>query len=304
MGRKFTVVLASVCSTIGIATWAFSPSPPCRIFLGSVFCGLSECLYNGNNNALLYESLKSSGQEGRFHHYQGRTSSMLQLALGLSALCASVLTGHGLRFLFILGIIPQALSIIVGLFFEEPRARMAAPQKSLRHLKDACIKIYGNTHLLLLVIAQAIGRADEAKSQFQTIFVNTLWPIWAVGVYRAMNNGLGFFGFWFSGRMIDRFKETYVLAVQQAYWLVSQTIGLILSNVISPLLFMSGSILFGPGIVARDYLLQREFTDDSGRRWVRSLRSQEASSMPLSPFGSALLPIILALPPGLASAWS
>ena len=25
---------------------------------------------------------------------------------------------------------------------------------------------------------------------------------------------------------------------------------------------MSGSILFGPGIVARDYLLQREFTDE------------------------------------------
>ena len=62
--------------------------------------------------------------------------------------------------------------------------------------------------------------------------------------------------------MIDRFKKTMYLAVQQAYWLVSQTIGLILSNVISPLLFMSGSILFGPGIVARDYLLQREFTDE------------------------------------------
>jgi hypothetical protein len=232
------------------------------LFLGSIFCGLSECLFNGNNNALLYESLKSGGQEGRFHHYQGRTSSMLQLALGLSAFCASVLTGHGLRFLFILGIIPQALSIIVGLFFQEPRARMAAPQKSLRHLKDACIRIYGNNHLLLLVIAQAIGRADEAKSQFQTIFINTLSPIWAVAVYRGMNNGLGFLGFWFSGRIVDRFKETYVLAVQQAYWLVSQTIGLILSNVMSPLLFMSGSILFGPGIVARDHLLQKEFTDE------------------------------------------
>ena len=59
---------------------------------------------------------------------------MFQLALGLSAFCASFLTGHGLRFLFILGIIPQALSIIVGLFFEEPRTHMVAPQKSLRHL--------------------------------------------------------------------------------------------------------------------------------------------------------------------------
>jgi MFS family permease len=261
MGRKFTIVLASVCSTIGITTSAFS-THSAGLFLGSIFFGLSECLFNGNNNALLYESLKSSGQEGRFHHYQGRTSSMFQLALGLSAVCASFLTGHGLRFLFILGIIPQALSIIVGLLFEEPRAHMAAPQKSLRHLKDACTKIYGNTHLLLLLIAQAISRADEAKFQFQTIFINTLWPTWALGIYRAMDNALCFFGFWFSGRIVDRFKETYVLAVQQAYGLVSQTIGLILSNVMSPLLFMSGAILVGPGSVARDHLLQKEFTDE------------------------------------------
>ncbi len=261
MGRKFTIVLASACSTIGIAIWAFS-THSAGLFLGSIFCGLSECLFNGNNNALLYESLKSSGQEGRFPHYQGRTSSMFQLALGLSAICASFLTGHGLRFLFILGIIPQALSIIAGLFFKEPRVHVPAPQKSLRHLKDACVKIYGNTHLLLLVIAQALGYADEAKFQFQTIFVNTLWPTWTLGIYRAMSNGLSFLGFWVSGRIIDRFKETYVLAVQQAYQLVSQTLGLALSNVMSPLLFMSGSVFFGPGIVARDHLLQKEFTDE------------------------------------------
>ncbi len=291
MGRKFTIVLASICSTIGISMWAFS-AHSAGLFLGSIFFGLSECLFNGNNNALLYESLKSSGQEGRFHHYQGRTSSMFQLALGISAICASFLTGHGLRLLFILGIIPQALSIIAALFFEEPRVHMAAPQKSLQLLKEACIKIYNNTHLLLLVIAQAIGRADEAKFQFQIIFINTLWPTWALGVYKAMTNGLAFFGFWFSGHIVDRFKETYVLAVQQAYWLLSQTIGLILANVMSPLLFMSGSIIFGPGIVARDHLLQKNLPMSSERQWVRSLRLPEALSMPLPLFALALLPTI------------
>lgn len=261
MGRKFTLVLASVFSTAGIGLWAFS-AHSAALFLGAIFCGLSDALFSGNNNALLYESLKSKGQEGRFPHYQGRASSMLQLALGLSALCASFLTGHGLRFLFILGVIPQALSIIVGLFFEEPRVHVATPQKNLRHLKEACLKIYGNTHLLLLVIAQALTRGDEAKYQLQTIFVNTLWPTWALGIYRALGNGLCFLGFWFSGRLIDRFREAYVLTVQQAYTLVSQTLGLILSNALSPLLFMSGGVLYGPGVVACDHLLQKEFSDE------------------------------------------
>ncbi len=214
MGRKFTIVLASVCSTAGITTWAFSKHST-GLFVGSLF---------------------------------------------------------------------------FGLFFAEPRVHMAEPQKSLRHLKDACIKIYGNTHLLLLVIAQAISRADDAKSQLQMIFINTLWPTWAVSVYKAMNNALGFFGFWFSGRIVDRFKETYVLAVQQAYWLVSETIGLILSNIISPLLFTSGSILFGPGIVARDHLLQKEFTDE-----------QRATMDSVASFAGSIVYAIVALCTGIVA---
>jgi MFS family permease len=262
MGRKFTLVLASVCSTVGIALWAFSTNSA-GLFLGGVFCGLSECLFNGNNNALLYESLKSAGEESRFHHYLGRTGSMFQLALGLSAFCASFLTGHGLRLLFMLGIVPQALSIIIGLFFEEPRVHMPPSHKSFAHFKMACVKIYNNPHLLLLIIAQAVSHgADESKFQFQTALFNTLWPTWAIGIYRAMNHGLGFLGLWFSGRIIDRFREAYVLTVQQIYWLVSQTIGLILSNVTTPLLFLSGSVLYGPGVVAREHLLQKEFTDE------------------------------------------
>jgi MFS family permease len=46
MGRKFTIVLVSACSTTGIATWAFS-AHSAGLFLGSIFCGLSECLFNG-----------------------------------------------------------------------------------------------------------------------------------------------------------------------------------------------------------------------------------------------------------------
>jgi hypothetical protein len=54
---------------------------------------------------------------------------MFQLALGLSAFCASFLTGYGLRFLFILGIIPQALSIIVGPVFRRAARAYGCAEK-------------------------------------------------------------------------------------------------------------------------------------------------------------------------------
>jgi MFS family permease len=276
MGRKFTLVLASVLSTLGTACYAFATGSA-GLFVGAVFCGLSQCLFNGNNNALLYESLKSAGQESQFHHYQGRAASMVSLALGLAALCASFLTGHGLRVLFILGIVPQVLSVIVGLFFEEPQVHTALPEKNLRHLKEACVKIYHNTHLFFLIIAQAVGHgADEAKYQFQSAYFNTLWPTWAIGIYLMINQGLAFLSFWFAGRVVDRFRETSILAVQQVYWLVSQGLGLILSNVTTPLFFMSDAILYGPGAVARDHLLQKEFTDGQ-RATMGSVASFAAS---------------------------
>jgi predicted MFS family arabinose efflux permease len=117
--------------------------------------------------------------------------------------------------------------------------------------------------LLVLIIGQAISYgANEAKFQFQPAFFNTLWPTRAIGLYRAIGHALSFSGFWFAGRMIDRFKEFPILIFREIYWLISQTIGLILSNVITPILFLSGSICFGPGVVARDHLLQKEFTDE------------------------------------------
>ncbi|MDR3424499.1 MAG: MFS transporter [Alphaproteobacteria bacterium] len=262
MGRKFTVAFASICSTLSVALYAFAHNKTV-LLLGGSLGGLSECLFNGNNNAFMYESLKAVGQESQFHHYQGRANSMFQLGLGLSALAATFLVSGGLRFVFLLGIIPQALSVFVSFMFHEPDARVDAPKKSFEHLKQALIDAYRNPRLLFLIAGQAISfGANESKFQFQTAYFNILWPTWALGLYRAMGHSLGFIGFWLSGHIIDRFKETPVLIFREIYWLISQTIGIILSNVITPIFFLSGSVFFGPGVVARDHLLQKQFTDE------------------------------------------
>ncbi len=126
----------------------------------------------------------------------------------------------------------------------------------------AILKVWHNPRLILMIIAQAINfGANESNFQFQTAYINILWPTWALGLYRGLTHALSFFGFWFSGKIIDRVREPYVLVVRDLYWFFSQSIGLALSNVVTPILFVSGSPFFGPGLVARDHLLQKEFTD-------------------------------------------
>ena len=262
IGRRFTLAIGSMCSAAGVCSYALAHNG-LWLLMGAILNGLSVCLFNGNNSALLYETLKANGLEEKFHHYQGRTNSMFQLALGISALCSSLMTSHGLRFIFILGVVPQILAVFVSFMFQEPSVHVASNKNGFVHLKHAFIKVIHNPRLRLLMIGQAISYgAGEASFNFRNAYINVLWPVWALGIYRSLNNACGFFGYWFSGRIIDRLTAPYVLAFSEAYWFCSQIVAVVISNVISPIVFITGASLYGPFMVARDKLLQSEFADE------------------------------------------
>jgi MFS family permease len=261
LGRRYTIILASLCTVMMVVCYAIAHAP-LLLCAGAFFSGLSESLFSGNNDALLFESLKAQNKEGRFHHYQGRTKSMFQLALSLSALASSLIVPHGLRLVFALGVIPQILALITALFFKEPRIHIKHDEKDFSHLTAACVQIWHNPRLLLLMMAQAISYgAGESNFFFKSAYVATLWPSWAVGLYRGMNHAYGFLGFWLSGFILDRVKGGRFLAFREIYWFVTQSIALVMANVVTPLIIMTGAFVYGPGEVARDQLMQKEFTD-------------------------------------------
>ncbi|PIV70709.1 hypothetical protein COW57_03770, partial [Candidatus Roizmanbacteria bacterium CG17_big_fil_post_rev_8_21_14_2_50_39_7] len=84
VGRKNTIVLGSIASVAYALCYALGGSY-LMLALGAVFQGLSVAFYSGNNDALLHDSLKESGNEKKFHTYLGKLSSLFQLALALGA---------------------------------------------------------------------------------------------------------------------------------------------------------------------------------------------------------------------------
>jgi len=290
MGRRVTMASGSLCYALGLIsyTWASGIS---MLYVGAVLCGLGQCLFSGNNNALLYESLKSEGLENQYHHYRGSTGSMYQLALCLSAFLAMGLSHFGLQIIFMCAIIPQIMGVFVSLQFDEPRQHIHQRAKGLAILKQACVKTWNNPHLFWLVIAKALNYgAGESTFKFQTAFVNALWPIWAVGLYRGLNHALSFFGFRMAGRLIERFGEPRIFVVRDVYWFVTQTSAIILDSLVSPLMFLTGAFFFGPGEVASDHLMQKEFTDD-----------ERATMGSLSSFATSLVFALVALGIGMIS---
>lgn len=276
LGRRVTIATGSFCAALGIAFYAMAHGLG-LLYVGAFFFGLGQCLFSGNNSALLYETLKAAGKEDEFHHYRGSTGSMYQLALCLSALSAIFLSHYGLRAIFTVAVIPQVLGIFVSLMFSEPRVHIAQNQKSLTVFKQAAIKIYHNPRLMLLVLGRALNYGTgEAGFKFKGAFIAQLWPVWAVGLYRAMNHTLGFLGFWFSGRLLDRFKAAYMFVVRDVYWFFGNISAVLLNNFWAPFPMVIGSFFFGPGEVASDHLMQIEFTDEQ-RATMGSLASSVTS---------------------------
>lgn len=262
MGRRLTMAAGSFSCALGLACYAWGANIGV-LYGGALLTGLGQCLFSGNNNALLYESLQSEGLESRYHHYRGSTGSMFQLGLSLSAFLAMGLSHYGLRAVFICGIVPQILAVGVSLMFEEPKRHTVVTRKGFSILKQACVKTWRNKHLLGLVAAKSINYGSgEAKFKFQSAFVNALWPTWAVGLYRGLNHGLSFFAYRAAGRLIERFGEPVVFITRDIYWLVSQMLAIAINAFISPIIFLSGALFFGPGEVASDHLMQKEFTND------------------------------------------
>jgi MFS family permease len=233
------------------------------LFIAAALEGVSRSLYSGNNTALLFDILKETGQEDAFHHYFGRMGSRLQIALGLSGLLGGIAGIWSLELVVWLSIPPQIFAFILSFWFVEPKASKKIETGNPAHLVTAFRHVTSSPRLMLLILAQSLSHGvGEMNHQFNTAFANTIWPIWAIGVMRALANGLASFGFFIAGCVIDRFSHFRILIAGNLYSLVANLGAFIMANVVSPLIIATPSFFYGLGQKAKNHLFQENFNDE------------------------------------------
>lgn len=79
IGRKPTIILGTVVSFLYVLLYAIG-NQYYILALGAIFEGLERALFSGNNEALLYDTLKQLKKEEQYHKYLGKTNSMYYLA--------------------------------------------------------------------------------------------------------------------------------------------------------------------------------------------------------------------------------
>ncbi len=260
IGRKRTMVLGAAASTLAVACYALAGGPA-LLFAGAILEGLSRSLYSGNNEALLYESLKEEGLEGRFHDVLGKASSWFQVALAVGAVAGGFASSVSFCLAFGLSVVPQALSLIAASRIREP-AR-APEERGPFAIFAAALKAFARNRRLRAVASASIlaDSLGEACYQFNQAFVASLWPTWAIGASRALSSAGAALGFRLAGRAIDRFGELPVMIAARLGGRALHALALAFPWIGSPVIMASSSLLFGPSVTASGSFMQRGFSE-------------------------------------------
>ncbi len=262
MGRRRTMIAGSALGAMAVALYAAAPGIG-LLMVGAVLEGASRAFFSGNNNALLFDSLREDAKEARFHEYLGKVGAYCQLALAASAVLGSLVAAWSFRLVMALSVAPQVAATILCLFVREP-ARTAATggPGPLAILVQALRGFFRNPRIVRVGGANMLSNAmGEACFQFSSAFIATLWPVWAIGISRTLSNLGAFASFRFAGRLIDRYRELPLLIAARLYGRVSAIVATVFPTVASPVIFSSSSVFFGVSVVSSESILQKEFSD-------------------------------------------
>jgi len=261
LGRSNCLRIGAFASLLSIIFYACGQSY-LLLAIGAVFDGFNRAFFSGNNDALLYETLNSTGQKEKYHHELGKVNSNLELTGFISAIVGSVFATKSLQLLFLISVIPQFFGLIVSLWFVEPLEIRENVESVFLHLKSALKSYRKNANIRHISLASIIGFGiGEASWSFQAVFYHSLLPVWAVSLMMSLNFLASTISFRLSGKIINKIKAINVLIYQEIYSRVMNIIALVYPTIFSPVIMAISSLSYGPSTVAKSTLLQKEFTD-------------------------------------------
>lgn len=286
IGRKKTVVCGAAAAVCSVTFYAIGGIYEALV-VGAIFEGLARSFFSGNNDALLYDTLAESHQQGEYQEYLGKTSSMHQFALAAAAMLGGMVAYFSLPAAVWLSVIPQVIGLLISLRFVEPKAHTRQTTNIYAHLRQAFHHIVRNPKLRMLSAGSIIGGAlSEAGFQFRSVFIRSLWPLWAIGVSHTLANVGAAFSFYYAGRLIKRFGELRILILGVTYSELINIGCLLMPTVVSPALMATNSAFYGVNMVSVNGLMQREFTSEQ-RATMGSLNAF-AGSLVFAVFSFAL----------------
>lgn len=261
VGRRKTILFgalagltAGICYAVGLNFWV--------LVIGSVFAGLARAFYSGNNDAFLHDTLKDHGAETEYAYYSGKTESMFQMALAVSAIIGGVIAHWSFSLLMWVSVIPRVAGIIVAYNLKEPgRTGKTESSNIYSHLKESIRQYRINPGLRWLSSAYILEHGiGETLYEFRSIFTAMLWPVWSLGIAKALSNVCATAGLRVGSAVQKKIGASNTLITASVYNRIAAITAVVLFMPVSPVLMSTTSFFSGLEWNTRGALFQKYFT--------------------------------------------
>ncbi len=264
IGRKRTLIIASVTSVFGFFLWALAGQlqQMYLLFIGAAFYGFSNSFLSGTNEALMFETVEELHRKEDFSLVYANYKFWVQVGLAVSALSATVLMYfYSLQTVAWISVIPISGHLIPALLFVEPkRTKMQKRTTSWVHFLIAFRRLWRNKKLrfyaTLSIIDDSVG---SAFVRIESAYYNALIKTWMVNLVRLVKQVAGMIGFAVAPlfRHFNRVKCFFSsLIIAEIFRLIA----LLLNNAFSPFIMVSRKSLWGISHTAQTDILQQEFS--------------------------------------------
>lgn len=119
LGRRKTLILGSVFGTLGFLTYSLSHG-----FIGflvaEIILGIGQSCISGADSAMLYDSLLEKGKQGRYTRFEGRITSLGNIAEALAGILGGFLAGISLRTPYIAQTFVALIALPAAITLVEP----------------------------------------------------------------------------------------------------------------------------------------------------------------------------------------
>lgn len=271
IGRKKTIVGGSLLSVLayllyagGTGFWIFA--------LGSVIEGAARSFFSGNNDAYLHNLLSEQSRQDEYHHFYGKLNSLVSVASVTAALLSGLLLQNLSGFFMWINLAPQVLALLLSVFLLEIKREETVETNIYNHLKEAVLEIKNNVNLRDLSLSEMLGGGGLAAFEYQAALYAAVWPAWAIGIARAIQEFGGIPSYYYAGKVIDKFGSYKVLVFNWISGYAGNILAVLAHSFLSPIFVMISLPLYGAGETANQKILQKEFTEKQ-RATIASLNS-------------------------------
>lgn len=259
LGRRTVFILGRVADCIAIAFLAFG-TEFVHFVLYAVSVAFLSALSSGNDDALLYDSLRESDEEHLYKKVSGRMSVIGAVAVGGASVIGSLCAGTSYRLPVLLSLVPATVNVAISFLIREP-ARSVPAERSVRgHMREVASYFLRQPPFLILAAAIVLlsFTVEPVYQLLQIFYRENGIPVAWFGFLYAVGMAFRSLGAASSHAACEKIGEKHVLLLVTACMFILSLLATYLGGWMAAFAMCVGSAAIGILFPVLDHRMHRD----------------------------------------------